>query len=316
MSINHNCLSLECPSHFSNNAAALDIQPCGISKSWRLLGTSLCCATQPTKTLSEYSFNATIFDRDLNYFDFFISEVNNFTQVLGYAKEISNIHTDDLYDRKNLLEFVRLMNEGNSKIGHAMGYTSHIGMIFWKMKQLNLWECDCDYSKRFPRDDLQSIRNSFEGELTRLIERQFKNLKDHTLNFLFLGSGGCLSEWKITSQAILSGFENLEIYLVDRDYAKDDSKQFPERFQQFFKKFPQVKVNTHILSSLEDFAKLDIACDVASAIDFDADTTKLPKIELKLSDKGFTFITRKLTPPNWKWNLTDKAHHLVSRINP
>ncbi len=314
MSVNSNYISLECPSHFSTKVVAPESQPSNNSKSWRLFGTSLSHEAEPTKTLSEYSFESTIFDKDLNYFDFFIMGDDKINKIMGYAKEVSDIHIDDLYDRSNLLEFVRLMNQGDLKFAHVMGYTYHTGSIYWQMKQLKLWECACDFSKRFTNPDQQSLRNTFEGELTNLIGRKFKNCKDHTLNFLFLGSGGCLSEWKITSQAILAGFENLEIYLVDRDYAKEDAKQYPERFQQFFKKFPQVKVNTHILSSLEDFAKLHIACDVAIAMDFDADTTKLPKVELNLSDKGFTYITRKKSPPNWLWNFTDKEHHHAPRI--
>lgn len=318
MSINNNNLSLEHPSHFSTSAMEHAIQSTPKSKSWRLFGTSLSYATQPMKTLSEYSFESTIFDKDLSYFDFFftfsldISSKDISNNLMRVAKEVSQLHIDDLYDRRNLVEFIRLMNQGDAKVGYAMG-NSQLCTMNTEMAQLNLNECACEYSQRFTRDEQQSIRNSFEGELINLIGKKFKNVKENTLNFLFLGSGGCLSEWKITSQAILTGFENLEIYLVDRAYAKDDAKQFPERFRQFFKKFPQVKVNTHILSSLEDFAKLNIACDLASAIDFDADTRKLPKIDLTLSENGFTFVTRKYTPPNWQWNYTEKDRHSVTR---
>ncbi len=313
MSVNNNIHSLELPSHFSKTAHDPEIALPQNGKSWQLNENSLSIGNQSTKTLKEYSFKHEILERNLNpAIDYFCMKTDS---TIPSAREISQFDMEDFYDKKNLIELIRLMSIGDDKIGKALGYTQHGSGTYSIITSLNLWECSCDYSKRFASHGQQALRNKFETELLCKMERTFSNLKDQKLNLLFLGSGGCLSEWKIISQAILSGFKSLEIYLVDRDYAKKTIKEFPERVQKFFEKFPQVKINVHILPSLEDFAKENIACDVACALDFDADTAQDPSIELKLSDTGFTFVTRKTTLPNWKWNNTDKDRHIVSRTS-
>lgn len=311
MSVNNNTLSLELPSHFSNLATYPETSLSKNSKSEQLFDSSLRFGNPSTKTLKHYNFKLEILERNLNpAIDYFSMKTDS--TVLA-AQEISQFDMEDLYDRKNLLELIRLMSSGDDEIGKALGYIPHGSGTYSEIKSLNLWECSCEHSKRFVVRGQQALRNKFEMELLSKMDKTFSKIKDQQLNFLFLGSGGCLSEWKIISQAIFSGFQKLEIYLVDRDYEKQSSKEFPERLQKFFQKFPKVTINVYILSSLEEFAKKGVLCDVACALDFDADTSKDPSIELQLSETGFTFVTRRATQPNWEWNNTDKDRHIVSR---
>ncbi len=314
MSINNNNLSLECPSHFSITAIDPKIETSESGKSWRLLGTSLSCATPPTKSLSQYSFKIEILERELTSWDYiFPIKFKRSGQIAPLAKEISQLSKEDLYDRKNLLELLRVMSDGDDKEGYALGYRGHGSGTYSKLSLIDLWECSCGYSTRFTKPNFFASRIAFENEFLDVMNEKLSKLMNQKLNILFVGSGGCLSEWKIISQMIFAGFEKLEIYVVDRDYAKESQLEYPKRFQQFFQNFPQVKIDIHILTSLEEFAKEDVSCDIACALDFDADTSKDSKIKLNLSENGFTFVTRNSTSPNWEWNNTDKDRHIISQ---
>ncbi len=191
MSVNNNTLSLELPSHFSNMAMRPETPSSKNSKSEQLFDSSLKIENQSTKTLTSYNFKLAILEKNLNpAIDYFSMKTDSMVQA---AKEISQFDMEDLYDRKNLLEFIRLMCSGDDEIGKALGYTQHGSGTYSEIKSLNLWECSCEHSKRFVGRGQHGLRNKFEMELLSKMDKTFSKIKDQQLNFLFLGSGGCLS---------------------------------------------------------------------------------------------------------------------------
>lgn len=226
-----------------------------------------------------------------------------FSKITTNLKELKNLKLNDLQCKPNLLEYVRMLNSEDARI--YMQLDSGSGCF--RAMPLDLCECCCDNAKRKADFGNKSTRISIEDRLLYKISTVFGSVKSEQLKLMFLGSGGCLSEWNIVSQLMLLGFTNLDIHLVDFIYKKDQHEAL--RFKEFFEGFPDVKASVKIYSTLEEFSKLEVECDVVSAIDFIGD---IPKVLLNISPKGFAFSSH--VQPTWNWNRVDKVQEL--HINP
>lgn len=316
MSVTEKNFSLELTTHFSNSTPDSNIPLFQKTTAWKCHDQPTLSPGELTKVFSESCFKPNVLDQDLQAWDFYVDSRDKTIKdkILRMSKEFPELKIKDYYDRRNLLEITTLMGVPDPSVGTNMKYVSHSGGTYKKLQTLNLWECACGKGVRFPEKLYDNTnRINFEFNLISLIESKFNQAKSQKLNFLFLGSGGCLSEWKIISQLILMGFEKLEIYLVDLSYAKDYNMEFPLTFKKFFENFPQVTVHVHILTSLEEFAQKKIPCDVAAALDFEVEDKKnFPMVELELSKDGFSFVTNKESPPSWNWNDKDSKRHKVN----
>ncbi len=226
-----------------------------------------------------------------------------FAKITTNLKELKHLKLNDLQCKSNLLEYVRMLNSEDVMI--YMQLDSGNGCF--RAMPLDLCECCCENAKRKAGYGNKSTRIPIENRLLNKIVTVFGSLKSDRLKLMFLGSGGCLSEWNIVSQLMLLGFTNLEIHLVDFIYKKDQYEAL--RFQEFFEGFPDVKVSVKIHSSLEDFSKFEVECDVVSAIDFIGD---IPKVMLNISPKGFAFSSH--VQPKWNWIRGEKVQEV--HINP
>lgn len=227
-----------------------------------------------------------------------------FSKIKANLNELKQLTLHDLQCKPNLLEYVRMLNSADARI--YMDLDSGSGCF--RAKPLDLCECCCDNAKRNANFG-NNIRIPIEDRLLHKITTVFGSVKSDQLKLMFLGSGGCLSEWNIVSQLMLLGFTNLDIHLVDIIYRKINEQYEALRFKEFFEGFPDVKASVKIYSSLEEFSKLEVECDVVSAIDF---IGGIPKIMLNTSPKGFAFSSH--VKPEWNWNREGKVQEL--HINP
>lgn len=226
-----------------------------------------------------------------------------FSKINTNLKELKHLKLHDLQCKPNLLEYVRMLNSEDLLIYVHLDS----GSGCFRAMPLDLCECCCDNAKRKANYGSTSTRIPIENRLLQKILTVFGSVKSDQLKLMFLGSGGCLSEWNIVSQLMLLGFTNLDIHLVDFIYKKDQYEAL--RFKEFFEGFPDVKASVKIHNTLEEFAKLEVECDVVSAIDF---LGNIPNVKLNTSLSGFAFSSN--MQPNWNWNRESKVQEI--HINP
>ena len=173
-------------------------------------------------------------------------------------------------------------------------------------KPLNLHECACANTGAYSRLT-GTLRDEVENGIVKRLVETFP--KEEEISLLSLGSGGLMSDFITLEKLVLAGFKKIKIDCVD---PLGIDAGAVDRINQFFKEYPEVKVEMSGCKELpgEGAYSAVLAVDFEPMFDYRMETSFKAAADIMaakrlLNDRGFmaltfsdeqSFLGRELTP--------------------
>jgi hypothetical protein len=224
---------------------------------------------------------------------------------MEFFKTIDQLNIGDLCDKNALYRFLLLFNYPVNRIHRAFVDHFHAPVGGYdQLKILPFGECTCSCGIRSSENGKEANKRlKLEEEILTQIEQRWGDNRDQKLTLVSVGSGNCLQEWVLISKLLLMGYKNLEIHLLDPVYGIDheeygmDDPEIQSHLPRFFSQFPDVQFDFHFHNSLEEFDGENVQTDVLLAIDWDTSSVGKPKVPIKVSQNGFSYVNK--WEPHW-----------------